>query len=425
MEEPFGREGEEEEELRPPPLHLAAIAGDIQELNNHLHNEEVKVDQRDRLKSRTAFLQAAAKGHLDILHILKEKGADVNARDKKKETALHLASKNDRVQVVDYLIQQGVKVNLKNCFGHTAFALAAWTGRVDVVQRLLEVPDIQLATTDLKGYTPLHLATSRQGQTSVVSVMLEHQKKLVTPTLNVNETTKKGKTALHIAARRGHYDTVNCLLAYNPDINLRDYKGRTAVQVAALKTRRKVVVLLTPRVTEPLGQTPLHVASQVGNVELVEQLLENVDIADIDQKDALGRTALKLAEDEGHGAVVEVLKKRGAHQQDNEGNAVGPSGEGNRGEGRASEDVTGGDISSGTQNNGPANGANASGSAKRANASGSQANEGPSGSSVNYKTTSNVVAKNRSQVDRGARKGFNVVLPGDLIQGAHVNQKDD
>jgi len=52
---------------------------------------------------------AAERGHGDIVKILQESGADIDARDKSCRTALNLAETDGRVDSVDYLKTLGAK----------------------------------------------------------------------------------------------------------------------------------------------------------------------------------------------------------------------------------------------------------------------------------------------------------------------------
>ncbi|WP_333023614.1 ankyrin repeat domain-containing protein, partial [Wolbachia endosymbiont of Pentidionis agamae] len=65
------------------------------------------------------FHMAAKYNWKSVLEFLIKKGANVNAKDKKGNTALHLASKNGHEEVLNILLLNGAKTNVKNISNST------------------------------------------------------------------------------------------------------------------------------------------------------------------------------------------------------------------------------------------------------------------------------------------------------------------
>lgn len=72
-------------------------------------NEGVDVNAKGGNRSYTALMLASKYGELEIVKLLLEKGADVNAKDNRGYTALSQASKYGDKQVVDFLKTRGAK----------------------------------------------------------------------------------------------------------------------------------------------------------------------------------------------------------------------------------------------------------------------------------------------------------------------------
>ena len=82
--------------------------------------------------------RSSVDGHVDVVKVLIQNGADVNAVDKNKETALHVAAWKGHVDVVKVLLQNGADVNAVQKNKYTALHFAAWKGHVYTAQVLLQ-----------------------------------------------------------------------------------------------------------------------------------------------------------------------------------------------------------------------------------------------------------------------------------------------
>jgi hypothetical protein len=76
------------------------------------------IDPADRVA--TPIFHAACNGHVEIVKLLLQKGADPNARNIGSNTALMLAARRGHVEVVNALIAGGVDVNARDRSGGTA-----------------------------------------------------------------------------------------------------------------------------------------------------------------------------------------------------------------------------------------------------------------------------------------------------------------
>ena len=159
------------------------------------------------LRGITPLFIASEKGHLDIVKLLIDKGADVHAKDTFGKTALNLASQ--RLEIVKLLIEKGAEVNAKTKKGLTALVCAGGTQKHEIIKVLLE----NKANVD------------------------------------VQNTSKN--TALHLAARVGKEETVKLLLAYGADVSIKNKRGQTALDVAKNETIKQI--LLNPIEPEITG----------------------------------------------------------------------------------------------------------------------------------------------------------------------------
>lgn len=76
-----------------------------------LRRSRADVNARERHYGDTALMWAAAAGHVDVVRLLIEGGADVRAVDNEGVTALHLARANGHAEVAAALIAAGADPN--------------------------------------------------------------------------------------------------------------------------------------------------------------------------------------------------------------------------------------------------------------------------------------------------------------------------
>jgi ankyrin repeat protein len=100
-------------------------------------------------------MEASGCGHEEMVSLLLERGADVNAVDADQQTALHRAcSFIGGPGVVRILLAQpGVDCNPRNRAGRTPVMAAVGWGRVECLRVLAGDLRVELDTTDVTGKT--------------------------------------------------------------------------------------------------------------------------------------------------------------------------------------------------------------------------------------------------------------------------------
>jgi ankyrin repeat protein len=88
--------------------------------------------------SDTPLIHAAANGHVAVVRVLLEGGADVERGDRDNDTALNRAAREGRLEVCRLLLDGGARVNTVGYENYTALHWAAWSGQLSVVKLLVE-----------------------------------------------------------------------------------------------------------------------------------------------------------------------------------------------------------------------------------------------------------------------------------------------
>ncbi|AUH72581.2 ankyrin repeat domain-containing protein [Legionella sainthelensi] len=197
-----------------------------------------------------------------------EQGAAINARNKKGQSALHLATLNADKKSISTLMARGINVNIQDKDGNTALIRALEkvlykdkneVGR-DIAQQLIAA-QAQLDIKDSDENTPLILAVQNK-DLAMVNYLLEHGACLETLDAHM-------KTALFWAAEKGYEDIFDVLLKHGANINGVSYPGE---------------------------KTPLMAALINSHLGIAQKILTQKGVA-IKQKNRHGETALHLAAD--------------------------------------------------------------------------------------------------------------------------------
>jgi len=249
-----------------------------------------------------------AKGE-EMLKILLDHGADINAADRGGRTVLHHAVRWGRAKRVAFLLARRADPNAGDSTGCTPLHLAAAGDdrKLPILKQLLAAGGDANAA-DFSGATPPHAAAKRG--------TLKGLQALLAGKADLSVTTRAGQTVLHFAAGgKGRLEVVKRLLARRLDANVQDRAGRTALHEAARAGDRAVVELLLagradPIATDSQGRQPLHEASRMGHAEAAKAILAAG--AKPGAADLRGQTPLYVAARGGHKPVVEALLAAGA-----------------------------------------------------------------------------------------------------------------
>jgi len=336
----------EQERLREERLLRAVKIVALGEVRQ-LVTDGVSVDCRDPSTGWTPLMLAARRRHFtyrranvhDMVDLLLELGADVNATDFGGQTALAVAMKSHAWDVVQQLIEVGAIVNAA-VTDEALIEAVVRSSPVQVVQWLFSTRSASIDSVLTSGETLLTFsarnsgldtvralvqagamvnAVSRDGSTALIAASERNARDIVRFLLesgaDANSVLESGDTLLVHAAGRGALDIVRALIEGGAVANAPSANGRIAVAAAAEKKAWSVVQLLLQHRADAnavleSGDTLLVHAARLGISATVEDLVNSGAAVETLSRD--GTSAVMAAVQSEAWAVVQFLLEHGA-----------------------------------------------------------------------------------------------------------------
>jgi hypothetical protein len=163
---------------------------------------------------------AVANEEIDEIRNLIADGADVNAKEENKTTALFVAVESGNTAIVELLLNSGAKVNARDENKQTPLMQLDEDADHQLAE-LLIINGAKINLTDKEGNTALILATDND-------VRIEVLKALIDAGADVNLTNNEGQSALMNAANQEKIESVRMLLNAGAKVNLKNKDDETA-----------------------------------------------------------------------------------------------------------------------------------------------------------------------------------------------------
>lgn len=264
----------------------------------------------------TALDQSSHKGYIEIVKFLLNHGADVNKQSRRVRYSpqdgrypLMSASCRGHADIVRLLLEKGAHIDACDQFGNTSLIQAARNGHIGIVRLLLTRG--ASTSTQRDGPRPQYNAmeaAAEAGNTAIVRLLIEY-------------SPEYGRS-LHLAALCGHLPIVKLLLQAGVDVDSLNSCGRTPLSYAAEYGEADVVEVLLKEGNcavnladqDEKGRSPFFWAFARGHVEVMKRFFKivRVDLPGRDDRDFFQRCLdEKMMEPHEGKHVVEWYLKNG------------------------------------------------------------------------------------------------------------------
>lgn len=174
---------------------------------------------------------AAEMGYLQCMNILLKNNCDPNLTlPDTSSTPLHLAAEGGCNDCIALLLHKGANVDAKNYKGQTALHIAAHAHSVECVETLLSKGNCNPNCEDNDKRTPLHSAVGRALNSCEITELL------IKYGASVNSGDIFGYTPLHVAALNENTQCVQILINKGADVSVKTKGGNSALGIIVRKT---------------------------------------------------------------------------------------------------------------------------------------------------------------------------------------------
>ncbi|EXL63296.1 hypothetical protein FOCG_01653 [Fusarium oxysporum f. sp. radicis-lycopersici 26381] len=348
---------------RQTPLNLASMSGNTKAARQ-LIDRGADISH-ETTAGFTPLSMASSRGHVELAKLLIKRGADVNQVVANGPPPLLLAVCDDHSELAELLIDEGAERTGIQIKGQvfSLLAMAAGYGHLNTAKALIskgfnptEAQPLLLAasygsysgfsrdfipetattspdfpclayhqvlelllqsgadvnTSDVRGYTPLYMA-SLGGFIDIVEILTQKG-------AGLNVKTVAGETPLHASSAMGHLRVTQLLIQHGADAASKDNSGRNPLHYACRSGDLEVVNLIigssqtqTLDEADHWGSTPLSLAARFGGVGILMALIDT-GVVEVKSSDMFGRTTTWWATSHNHDAVARLLAGTDGHR---------------------------------------------------------------------------------------------------------------
>lgn len=176
------------------------------------------------------------------MKLLVEKGAKVNVLNERGNTPLFQAVAGGRRTIASYLVEKGANVNLSKEGAWKPIHAATYNEFPKLTKFLCENgADLTVPCKEIKSYSPLHILVSTdEPPLDIIEVLIKFKAPL-------NAQHEGGSTPLHLVAFWGCAPAAKLLVEAGARMDVKNAKGRTALEVAALYGNKQVAEYLAQK----------------------------------------------------------------------------------------------------------------------------------------------------------------------------------
>ncbi|XP_074843185.1 transient receptor potential cation channel subfamily A member 1 isoform X2 [Carettochelys insculpta] len=232
------------DELEATPLHHAAGAGQIELMEMIIDGSSNEALNVMDSFGNTPMHWATKKNQVECVKLLLSRGANPNIVNSSMMAPLHLAVQSLHNEIVKVLVQHSsTDVNLEGETGNTPIIVACYKENPEALALLLENGG-KLCKTNKTGCMAVH-AAAFSGAKACLEIILKKGEELGhSPESHINFTNNGKCSPLHLAVQSGDLEMIKMCIEFGAQIDLKQNEKCTALHFAATQGATEIVKLM-------------------------------------------------------------------------------------------------------------------------------------------------------------------------------------
>uniref|UniRef100_A0A8D0HGQ3 Transient receptor potential cation channel subfamily A member 1 n=1 Tax=Sphenodon punctatus TaxID=8508 RepID=A0A8D0HGQ3_SPHPU len=234
------------DELNATPLHHAAGGGQIELMQIIIDDSSNEVLNLVDTAGNTPLHWATRKKQIESVKLLLSRGANPNVLNSSMMAPLHLSVQSLHNEIVKILVEHSsTDVNLEGEGRNTPIMVACYKDNAEALTLLVcRTDSFFLCKTNATGCMPVH-AAAFAGAKSCMEIILKKGEELgYSPESHINFTNNGKCSPLHLAVQSGDLEMIKMCIEYGAQIDLKQNDKCTALHFAATQGATEILKLM-------------------------------------------------------------------------------------------------------------------------------------------------------------------------------------